>query len=161
MTKGYEHTGFTLLEFVIVIVMIGIMSVFALFQWQGSTITLEAQAQQLAEDLRYTQSLSMTKGQRYRWVKTSANSYQILNSAGTPITFARGNTTITFTGNIVFGTLTNLPSNLVAFDGKGAPYTDTGSPGTALASTATIPLTADSETKTVSISPETGRVIVS
>jgi hypothetical protein len=74
---------------------------------------------------------------------------------------AEGNTTETLNSGITFGTFTNLPSNLIAFDSNGAPYTNTSLPGTALSSTATMPLTGDGSTETISISPQTGRVTIS
>jgi hypothetical protein len=52
-----------------------------------------------------------------------------------------------------------LTNNYVAFDGKGIPYTDVAA-STALAANATITLTSGSNTRTVVISPQTGRVIV-
>ena len=157
----YKTKGFTLIELVTVIVVIGILAVFASVSSPLSTFTLDSQAQQLASDIRYAQSLSMTSGQRYRWVKLSATSYQVVNAAGTAVTLPSGTTTITLYSGISFGTLTNLPNNLVAFDGRGIPYTTTGSPGTALATTATIPLTTTGETKTLSVTAQTGRMIVS
>lgn len=153
--------GFTLLEFIITLIILSILMVGVYIAWPGLTVSLDAQAYQLASDIRYTQALSMSKGERYRFVKLSSTTYQITNSAGTAIILPRGVTTITLNSGITFGTLTNLPNNLIAFDGKGIPYTDTGSPGTALSSTATLPLTASGETKTVSVTPETGRVSVS
>ncbi len=152
--------GFTIIELIAIVMIISILAVLTVFSWQGTTINLEAQAQQIANDIRYAQSLAMTKGVRYRWVRASSTTYQIVNSSGTPITFARGNTTITLNSGITFGAFTNLPNNLVAFNGKGIPYTDTGSPGTALAAAATIPITQSSETESIVISPGTGRVIV-
>ncbi len=155
-----KQSGFTMFELIVVIVLISLLSVGVYFNWPGSTINLDGQIHQLANDLRYTQTLSMTTGQRYRWVKTSSTTYQIVNFSGTPITLALGNTTLTLNSGITFGTLTNLPNNLIAFDGLGAPYTDAASPGTALSSTASIVLTAGGATKTVSITPETGSVAV-
>ena len=114
-------------------------------------------------DIRYTQQLSMTRGERYRLVITPAtNAYKILNSAGTAITMPTGNATVTLKSGITFGALTYLPNNLIVFDCQGIPYTNTVAShgGTLLGNTATIPLTAGSLTKTVSISPETGRVTV-
>ena len=151
-------TGFTTIELVIVITVIGIVSIFALTSLMDQVINVEAQAQQLVADLRYTQALSMTRGQRYRWVRVSSTTYQILNAAGTAMLLPRGTTTVTLNGNTAFGTLTNLPNNLIAFDGLGAPYVDSATPGTALATNATIPLTAGTNTETVVITPGTGRV---
>jgi MSHA pilin protein MshC len=152
--------GYSLIELILVITIISLVSTASFFLLRNATIDVEGQAQQLANDLRYAQSLAMTKGQRYRWVKLSASTYQIQNNAGTAITLAQGNTTVTFNSGITFGTLTNLPNNLVAFDGNGAPYTDTAIPGTALASSASIPLTSGTDTTTVVVSPGTGRVLV-
>ena len=152
--------GFTIIELTMVISVIGILAVFAFMSLPKTTFTLDAQALQLESDIRYAQSLSMTKGQRYRWSKTSSTSYQVLDSGGTAVILPSGSTTVTLGTGITFGALTNLPNDLVAFDGRGIPYTTTGSPGTALAATALIPLTAGGQTKTVSITPQTGRMIV-
>ena len=150
--------GFTLLEFTIVLVIIGIIAVFVSFFWPDSIVNLDAAANQIANDIRYTQSLSMNKGERYRWIKTSATTYQIVDSGGSPILLSGGNTTQTLASGITFGSLVNLPNNLVAFDGKGVPYTDTGS--TQLSSTASIALIAQSDSSTILITPQTGRVSV-
>jgi prepilin-type N-terminal cleavage/methylation domain-containing protein len=150
--------GFTLIELVLVIFIIGILAVFASAQWPGTTINIDAQASQIANDIRYTQALSMTKGQRYRWVRSSSTTYQILDSTGNPIILTMGSTTATLGSGITFGTIANLPNNLVVFDALGVPYVDTGSPGTALTATATIQLVTTNSTETISITPETGRV---
>lgn len=161
MEASFKSNGFTLIELMAVLMIIGILSTVVFFNWSPTYMNLAAQEQQLANDIHFAQSLSMTTGQRYRWVKISSNTYQIMNSAGTPILLAMGSTTATLNGNITFGTLTNLPNNLVAFDGTGAPYSTTGSPGTALAATAVIPLTSGGDTETVSITPQTGQVTAS
>jgi prepilin-type N-terminal cleavage/methylation domain-containing protein len=153
-----KQQGFTLIELVMVIIIISILSVMVVFSWPGTTINLANQAQQVTNDIRYTQSLAMTKGQRYRWVKTASNAYQIQDNSGTPIKLSQGNTLVTFGAGITFGTFTNLPNNLINFDSKGTPYSDTTLPGTALSSSAVIAITAGSTTRTVTISPETGGV---
>lgn len=159
----YVHKiqGFTLLELIIVIIIIAILAVLPFFNWPAASISLDGQAQQLANDIRYTQSLSMTKAQRYRLViTTGTNSYQILNRSGTAASFASGSTTVTLSTGISFGTLTNLPNSLIVFDGDGTPYTDTTIPGTALVANASIPLQSSGNTKTVVLTPLTGKVNV-
>jgi type II secretion system protein H len=153
--------GFTLIELIVVILIMGILATAAYNQWPGSTVNVGAQAQQLANDIRYTQALAMTSGQRYNLIKQSSTTYQIRSNAGTAIILANGSTTMTLNTGITFGTLTNLPNNLVAFDGKGTPYTTATTPGTALVSAATIPVTSSGQTSTVTISPGTGSVSVS
>ena len=59
----------------------------------------------------------------------------------------------------VTASLSSLPNNLIAFDGKGIPYTD-ASASTALAATATLTLTFNNQTRSVAVARETGSVSV-
>jgi hypothetical protein len=102
----------------------------------------------------------MTKGQRYRFVKTSNTTYQIQNNSGAAILSAMGTTTVTLNNGITFGAMTNVPNSLIAFDGLGVPYTTTGAPGTALAATAVITVTGDGQTRMLNVYPVTGYVDV-
>lgn len=156
-----NQRGFTLIELAIVIIVIAIIGVVSFMKWTGTDINVGGQAKQLASDISYTQSLAMTKGVRYYLIITGTNTYQIRNASGSAQTLAMGNTTVTLNTGITFGSLTNLPNSLIAFDGKGAPYTTASSPGTTLSGTATIPLITSSSTRTVSIAPTTGYVSVS
>lgn len=156
MRYPLRETGFSLLELVFVILVIAVLSVVVLPKWTATTTNVNYEARRLLSDVRYTQALSVTTGQRYRWVKLSATTYQITNEVGTPIILPSGTTQWTLTGGITIGTLTNLPSNLIAFNAEGVPYTTTGMPGTALAANALIPLSGGGTIRSVQISPETG-----
>ena len=123
-------------------------------EWIKSRTGIEER--RILNDIRYTQALSMATGQRYRWVRTSATTYQIINSAGTALILPSGSTQATLTSNVSFGAFTNLPNNLIAFDSTGTPYTDTGSPGTPLAATAIIPAVIGSNTRSIQVTPSTG-----
>lgn len=150
--------GFTLVELVSVLLLIAILTVVAVDQWPGSAINLSAQVDQLLNDIRYTQSLAMNRGQRYR-INFAADHYWITNIDGT-VTYpfpVNGATEVTLNSGI---TLTTTDGFLV-FDGNGVPYTTTTSPGTPLAADAVITLSADGTTNTLTISPETGRVLKS
>lgn len=152
--------GFTLPEMMMVIGIISIISVMVILRWPVNIINVDAATKQLASDIRYTQSLAMTKGSRYYLIKQSANSYRILSAAGTPMMFPMGGTTMTLGSGITFSSLSNLPNNLIAFDGRGTPYTDSTLPGTALAATATMTLTVGGSSESVAITPVTGEVVV-
>lgn len=156
-----RHHGFSLIEMVIVISVIAIIGITSFMHWTGTHINVGGQAKQLASDITYAQSLAMTKGVRYYLIITGSNTYQIRNANGTAQQMALGNTTTTLNTGITFGTVSNLPNNLICFDGKGAPYTTSTLPGTVLTSTASIALVTDSSTRTVSIAPITGNVSVS
>lgn len=159
MTKTTQQ-GFTLIELIIIILVISVLASFVSIQNPRATINLGAEAKQLASDIRYTQALAMTKGERYYLQKLSSTSYQIISASGTPATMSTGSTSVTLDSGTSFGSFTNLPNNLIAFDGKGTPYTNASTPGTALASTASMPVTNGTNTITVSITAQTGRVTV-
>ena len=117
-------------------------------------------AEQLASDIRYTQTLAMTTGQRNR-INLAAGSYQITTSTGGLLTHpATGDTgPIPLNDVTLSGWNPPLTNNYVAFDGLGVPYSLVTS-STGLTGSATITLSAGGDTRTVVISPETGRVIV-
>jgi prepilin-type N-terminal cleavage/methylation domain-containing protein len=152
--------GFTLIELIFVILLIAIISITVAPRWSANSLNLEQEARRVLNDIRYTQGLSVTSGQRYRWIKISSTSYQILNESGAPVQLPSGSTQLTLSNNVTLGTLTNLPNNLIAFDSQGIPYTNTLIPGTALSSQASITLTASGENRIVAITPTTGYGVV-
>lgn len=153
-----KKSGFTFIELIIVIVILTIIATIAIMRWPSSNINLNAQAQQLAGEIRYTQSLAFSHGVRYRLNLTST-SYNITDISGNavpdPVT---GNNSTSLASGMT-ASWTNLPNNLVAFDGNGNPYIDSAATSL-LGSIAVITLSAGGANRTISISPETGRVIV-
>src|SRR5579871_6266124 len=95
--------GFSMMELVIVILIVGILAVLPFYNWPGTVINLDAQARQFADDIRYAQSLAMAKTIRYRVSRVSATAYQILNSSGSAVTFANGATSNTLNSGLSFG----------------------------------------------------------
>lgn len=149
--------GFSLLELVTILLMVGILAVFAaprLFTVQS--ITLPAVGAQIISNIRYAQSLSMSQGQRYR-VNFTATTYQITDMSGVPIvqpvTASTG--AISVSPATLSGYNPPLINNYVAFDTKGVPYT---SATAALAAAATITLTSGTDASSITVMPETGRV---
>jgi prepilin-type N-terminal cleavage/methylation domain-containing protein len=152
----YKYYGYSLIELIIVFLVIGILAVYPLIQWSGTTANVLAEAQLIASDIRYAQSLSMSTESCYRIVRSSATSYQITNGT-TTIILPSGSTTMILNSGISFGTW--IPSNLIAFDSNGIPQSDACA--TALSANATIPVTNGSTTNTITINQVTGMVTVS
>lgn len=165
MAHNHNHShnnhGFTLIELVVVIAILGILAVTIAAIWPKLPIKTAAQAELLANDIRYTQNLAMAKSERHALVITSTKSYQITNSTGAVITMPSGNSMTIFGTGIAFGTITNLPNNIIVFDSRGTPYIDNTSPGTALNAAAVISLTSNDGASTITISPKTGWIATS
>jgi prepilin-type N-terminal cleavage/methylation domain-containing protein len=150
--------GFTLVEMVVAILIISVLSVVIYSLLPVSPFNSISVAKMVGNDIRYTQALAMYTGQSYYLEGTGANTYQIVNSAGTAILTARGTTTTTVPGDAQFTGITNLPNNIIGFNSRGAPITDTS--GTALAATAVITVTSGASSDTITISVGTGNVTI-
>ena len=153
-----KQNGFTLAELLVVLVLVSIVAVIAVPRWTTSP-NLDAQTQQLLSDLRYTQMLAITHGQRFRLNFTPPSSYGITTLAGTAVPNPSTNAnTVTVTTGVTISGLTNLPNNLIAFDEKGIPYTDSAAT-TALAANATITLSRNGLTRSILVTQGTGSMV--
>ena len=161
------NRGFTLGELVVVLMLVSILGFFVVPRLSENTIELSGQAEQVASDIRYAQSLSMTRGaalgsQGRYCIFFTATGYQFrhnANSYATPCTTAvihpatGSSAAIVLSGTAV--STANLTGNYVEFDTKGQP-TSFVAPN----SDATITLTATGGPRTVLISPITGKASV-
>ncbi len=100
MSKGHMEVkqrnilGFTIIELIITIILVAILSVYAFMMWPANSISVEAQALQIATDIHYAQSLSMSHGLRYRLAQASASTYQILDSSSNAVVFPNNLSTV-------------------------------------------------------------------
>jgi len=108
--------GFSLMELVIVLLIVGIMAIFALPFYQ-STPNINMQADELAADILYTQSLSMSTGQPHHLKYLTNTTYEIRN-----ITTGNVVKNVTFQPGISIKLNGFLGYHLIAFDGLGMPY---------------------------------------
>jgi MSHA pilin protein MshC len=82
-TPSSQQTGFTLLELVAVLLLLGILSTSLFLRWSPGASTLNAQADQLARTLRHAQSLALAQGRSLRFAVQSATAYAITDGAAT------------------------------------------------------------------------------
>src|SRR5229473_189013 len=162
--------GFTLTELIVTVMVIAIISVIAVPRMGNDPVLLSTQAEQLANDIRYLQSLAMTQatttpGQaRYRINFVSASTYTFTKADGTAVPHPlTGSTAAIALSSGVTMTLppTNLGNSLLGFDGQGIPYTDAAvSVPLAVGPTASIRLAKNADFRTVTVAPQTGLVRV-
>lgn len=148
--------GFSLVELILVIAILSILAVPIYFRWSGSFMTLTSQAQILANNLRYTQNLSMAQHQRFSLVRLSATSYQIQDAAGQAVRNPLDSEIVTLTSGVTFGTFQAI-ANRITFSSEGVPFNDSATPAP-LITTAELPMILDNRTEVVTVSPETGMV---
>lgn len=160
------NRGFTLVELVVVILVVGILAVSI---WSRTSsreeLTLQARADQLASDIRYAQTLAMTTGTRHclTLLPVSGPPYSgyALFSGSTCATSVAHPADLTAPISLCFsGTCVSAPAltnDYVQFDGLGTPYSASA---TALNANAVLTISDGGGSKSITISPQTGRVIV-
>lgn len=138
--------GFTLVEFIMVIVVLGILAAYAIVDNASpSVLTLPSQAETLASDIRHLQSLA-TAGSATRLALTAGTNGRYV---GSRCTVSDCSTTTT-----VFDV--TVEKNVVIAGPATLSFNTRGEPGAA----ATFTLTAEGATKTVSVAASTGYVTV-
>lgn len=154
-----KNYGFTIVELIVVLSIVAIVAAMLSARWVTGP-SVDAAVSNLVSNIRYTQNLAMTHGKRFRLTLSLPSSYAITTTSGTPVSEpASGQTTITLPTGTSISAVSNLPSNLIAFDGRGKPYTDSSATA-ALTTAATISISGGGVTRTITISPNTGQVSV-
>lgn len=152
-----KQSGFTLIELVAVVIIIVILSaayITLVSPDNGAGIRINNTANQIATDIRLTQSLAMSLNQR-RQVNFSTASYSVTDTANNPAWLNSGSIVL----NSMMSITSTTPSSII-FNGRGVPYSSSTTP---LASTFQVILqtTGGGNQRTISVSPTTGSVGVS
>lgn len=142
-----QQQGFTLIELIAVLIILGIISATAFMRWSPGTPSLNAQADQLSRVLRHAQSLAMAQGRSLRFDVTSATTYAITDGAAV-ITDPQG-----VTQNYSLDNGVTLSGNDIDFDSLGRPIT---AADTLISAQQNWTLNANGSTSTVAIQPLTG-----
>ncbi len=143
-----SQTGFTLVELVLVIAVLGIMSVYVMTKGMApAELSLPSQARKLASDIGHAQTLAYTSGKRMRLtiVTAGANGTYGVTCVTAP-TPCNTDFSVTLQKDVA---LAGTPSTL--------DFTSLGQPSAGASYT----LTSGASTKTISVAPLTGFVMVS
>ena len=148
-----QPRGFTLLELVMVIVIIGVLAAIAVPRMSLTDSSVHAQAAQIARDIRHVQMLAMSQGRTLTF-QSLGSSYRCVDSTSAIITDPTTQQLFNFT----LSNGVTMSVGAVNFDSLGRPVI-----GGALVSAADIPFTVSGETQTsnITVSRVTGFVAVS
>ncbi len=146
--NGKPTAGFSLLELLAVLVLLGLLASHAGLRFGFGGATLPAQADQLAADLRHAQGLAMQLARRLR-LETTGGGYRVVDvAASAPITDPA--TQQPFTVALENGV--TLAGGPVTFDSLGRPVDAGGLAATAV----DFVLAADGRSRTVRVRPVSG-----
>ncbi|MBF0358270.1 MAG: GspH/FimT family pseudopilin [Magnetococcales bacterium] len=104
-----NSSGFTLIELVLVMLLVGILTVVVSARWPGSSITLQSYADHLNADLDLARSMALSRGESVTIKSSAGNSYSITDSSGS-----------TLYNNNHLGSVT-MDGFSVVFDSYGSP----------------------------------------
>ena len=158
MQKQRVAFGFSLVELILVMAILLALTVPIYLRWFGSSMMLTSQTQILANNLRYTQNLSMTQHQRFSLVIISETSYKIQDAAGQAVKNLLDDEVVTLTSGVKFDPFEDMIKE-ITFSSTGVPFIlDRNSLSVPLTTPAELPLTLNGRTTVVTVNPATGMV---
>jgi prepilin-type N-terminal cleavage/methylation domain-containing protein len=160
-------TGFTLIEILIVVVVIGIAAMIAVpMMSSAASMQIRSAANMIAADLEYAKSMAISRGQNYSVIFTGNKTYEIHDQSGLiqhPV--KKRDFIINFGSDSRLNRVTIVnadfdpdSSQTITFDYLGSPYSGTGTSNPL--NSGVITLQAGGITKTVNVEPVTGYISI-
>lgn len=92
---GGEVDGFTLFELIIILVLVGLLSIIAVPAFLNEDLRVTPAADQIAGEIRYAQSLAMTRGEAHSF-NVSSDSFSISKESGGTVPLSNGDASGSF-----------------------------------------------------------------
>lgn len=89
--------GFTLFELIIILVLVGLLSIVAIPMFLNEDLRVTPAADQIAGEIRYAQSLAMTRGESHSF-DVSGDSFSISSESGGAVPLSNGDAAGSFDG---------------------------------------------------------------
>lgn len=148
---GSRSGGFTLIETITVLLIVGILASVVLSRGASLNSDLPARVGEVRSQLRYLQLMTMKKGINLA-LTCDGTSYWAHNSTNASLPLpGESSATISLADKKM-----QMSAFTISYDAFGIPYS--GSPLTKLTNNATISITAGGKTGTLTVTPETGFV---
>lgn len=97
VSAGDKANGFTLFELIIILVLVGLLSIVAIPLFLNEDLRVTPAADQIAGEIRYAQSLAMTRGEAHSF-NVNGDSFSISNESGGTVSLSNGDVSGSFDG---------------------------------------------------------------
>ncbi len=114
--------GFTLVELILTIIIVGILAVYALPRMSANAFDARAAAQELVEAIRYTQQMSMNNSGANPYRITISNSGYAVTQNGTPVINPLTGTAPFSDSDWTGEGITTNTNTIVYFNSRGRPH---------------------------------------